>query len=157
MGICNVGSSQHFHNGRIDSSHTCYIWNSYDLLPDDIVPVQNSSIGRSANAALRATSARGHHIMHKAGFCHLDIKPSIIFLFKEDYFLGYCDAATKTGGEIRERTVSYYPRDALFIAEERTDMLVFWSSIHAGATLLFTVVISRRWEEGSIAIIILSC
>lgn len=42
--------------------------------------------------------------LHQAGFCHLDVKPSNIFLFEEACYLGDYGAAVKTGDPIRELT-----------------------------------------------------
>jgi serine/threonine protein kinase len=60
--------------------------------------------------------------MHQAGYCHLDIKPSNVFLFEGDCFLGDYGASVKTGEPIRERTEKYYPKDGDFEAREETDM-----------------------------------
>ena len=60
--------------------------------------------------------------LHKAGFCHLDVKPSNIFLFEDACYLGDYGAAVKTGDSIRERTTKYYPTDGDFEAKEETDM-----------------------------------
>jgi serine/threonine protein kinase len=67
--------------------------------------------------------------LHTVGYCHLDIKPSNIFLLDTrmdgslaDCFLGDYGAAAKIGHYIRERTVKYYPLDGSFDAEEITDM-----------------------------------
>jgi hypothetical protein len=60
--------------------------------------------------------------LHKAGFCHLNVKPSNIFLFEEACFLGDYGAAVKIGDPIRERTTKYYPADGDFEAKEETDM-----------------------------------
>ena len=60
--------------------------------------------------------------MHKAGYCHLDIKPSNIFLFQGDCFLGDYGAAVKIGEQVRERTIKYFPKDGDFEAKEETDM-----------------------------------
>jgi hypothetical protein len=63
--------------------------------------------------------------LHKAGYCHLDIKPPNIFLFEGDCFLGDYGAAVKTGEPIKEYTVQYYPADGdCFHAKEETDMLL---------------------------------
>eukprot|EP00977_Amphora_coffeiformis_P011494 scaffold2767_cov177-Amphora_coffeaeformis.AAC.68 len=56
--------------------------------------------------------------LHKAGFCHLDVKPSNIFLFEDACYLGDCGAAVKTGDPIQERTAKYYPTDGDFEAKE---------------------------------------
>jgi len=53
--------------------------------------------------------------------CHLDIKPSNIFLFEEACYLGDCGAAVKTGDPIHERTIKYYPKDGDFEAKEETN------------------------------------
>ena len=60
--------------------------------------------------------------LHRAGFCHLDIKPSSIFLFENECFLVDFGATVRTGEPIRERTVKYYPQDGAFEAREETDM-----------------------------------
>lgn len=60
--------------------------------------------------------------LHQAGFCHLDVKPSNVFLFEEACYLGDYGAAVKTGDPIRERTTKYYPTDGDFHASEETDM-----------------------------------
>ena len=60
--------------------------------------------------------------MHIAGFCHLDIKPSNVFLFEKECFLGDYGASARTGEPIRERTTKYYPKDGDFEAKEETDM-----------------------------------
>jgi serine/threonine protein kinase len=62
--------------------------------------------------------------MHNAGYCHLDVKPANIFLRDGDCFLGDYGAATRIGHDIHERTVSYYPHDAAYVAEIETDMLM---------------------------------
>ena len=48
--------------------------------------------------------------MHIAGYCHLDIKPSNVFLFEKECFLGDYGASVRTGEPIRERTTKYYPK-----------------------------------------------
>jgi hypothetical protein len=60
--------------------------------------------------------------LHRAGYCHLDIKPANVFLFVKECFLGDYGAAVKTGAPIRERTIKYYPQDGDFEAKEETDM-----------------------------------
>jgi serine/threonine protein kinase len=76
--------------------------------------------GRQLLKAVRA--------LHNAGYCHLDIKPSNIFLLDArdtslaDCFLGDYGAAVKIGGDIHEKTVNYYPKDGSFVAERITDM-----------------------------------
>ena len=60
--------------------------------------------------------------LHHAGFCHLDVKPSNVFLFEDACYLGDYGAAVKTGDPIRERTTKYYPSDGDFEASEETDM-----------------------------------
>ena len=60
--------------------------------------------------------------LHQAGYCHLDIKPSNIFLFEEDCYLGDYGAAVEIDRDIRERTINYYPKDGSFKAEKKTDM-----------------------------------
>ena len=59
--------------------------------------------------------------LHQAGYCHLDIKPSNVFLFEEACYLGDFGAAVKIGDPIRERTIKYYPNDGDFEAQEETD------------------------------------
>jgi serine/threonine protein kinase len=59
--------------------------------------------------------------LHRAGFCHMDIKPSNIFLFEEECFLGDYGAAVKIGEPLRERTYQYYPGDGEFEGREETD------------------------------------
>lgn len=59
--------------------------------------------------------------LHQAGYCHLDIKPSNVFLFEEACYLGDFGAAVKTGDPIHERTIKYYPKDGDFEAKEETD------------------------------------
>ena len=63
--------------------------------------------------------------LHASGFCHLDVKPSNIFLSQRDCYLGAYGAAVKTGGPIRERTMKYYPTDGDFEAKEEIDMYLF--------------------------------
>lgn len=77
--------------------------------------------GRQLVSAVRA--------LHKAGYCHLDIKPANIFVLDTsddtamaDCFLGDYGAAVKIGEEILERTIRYYPKDGSFVAEPITDM-----------------------------------
>jgi serine/threonine protein kinase len=60
--------------------------------------------------------------LHQVGYCHLDIKPSNIFLFETACYLGDYGAAVKTGDPIHERTIKYYPKDGDFDAKEETDM-----------------------------------
>lgn len=60
--------------------------------------------------------------LHHAGFCHLDVKPSNVFLFEDACYLGDYGAAVKTGDPIKERTIKYYPKDGDFEAKEETDM-----------------------------------
>eukprot|EP00978_Attheya_sp_CCMP212_P035793 scaffold157813_cov67-Attheya_sp.AAC.1 len=81
------------------------------------------------------------HALHTVGYCHLDIKPSNIFLLDArdgslaDCFLGDYGAAVKIGNDIREKTVNCYPKDGSFVAEPITDMYLlavtilekFWS------------------------------
>jgi hypothetical protein len=62
--------------------------------------------------------------MHKTGYCHLDIKPSNIFLFESDCFLGDYGAATKIGEDITEITRTYYPSELPDRAETKTDFLL---------------------------------
>ena len=58
--------------------------------------------------------------LHQAGYCHMDIKPSNVFLFEGMCYLDF-GAAAKTGDPIRERTFKYYPKDGDFEANEKTD------------------------------------
>ena len=66
--------------------------------------------------------------LHTVGYCHLDIKPSNIFLLGArddsfaDCFLGDYGAAVKTGNDIHEKTVNFYPKDGSFVAEPISDM-----------------------------------
>jgi Protein kinase domain len=60
--------------------------------------------------------------LHQAGCCHLDIKPSNIFLFEGACYLGDYGAAARIGDPIHERTIKYYPKDGDFEAKEETDM-----------------------------------
>lgn len=62
--------------------------------------------------------------MHEKGYCHLDIKPSNIFLLESECFLGDYGAATKIGAEILECTRNYYPKDFPYLAEKKTDFLL---------------------------------
>ena len=82
------------------------------------------SVGVRAWANLLVARAEGPMAqpMHQAGFCHLDVKPSNVFLFEEACYLGDYGAAVKTGGLIRERTRKYYPTDGDIEASEETDM-----------------------------------
>jgi serine/threonine protein kinase len=67
--------------------------------------------------------------LHQAGYCHLDIKPSNIFLFEEACYLGDYGAAAKTGDPIHERTIKYYPKDGNFEAKEETDMYLLAATL----------------------------
>eukprot|EP00523_Entomoneis_sp_CCMP467_P014755 CAMPEP_0168785636 /NCGR_PEP_ID=MMETSP0725-20121227/10853_1 /TAXON_ID=265536 /ORGANISM="Amphiprora sp., Strain CCMP467" /LENGTH=357 /DNA_ID=CAMNT_0008835749 /DNA_START=70 /DNA_END=1146 /DNA_ORIENTATION=+ len=81
--------------------------------------------------------------LHKAGFCHLDVKPSNIFLFEDACYLGDYGAAVKTGDPIQERTTKYYPTDGDFDAKEETDMYLL------AVTLLEMFGTIRRASERS--------
>ncbi|KAL3917093.1 MAG: hypothetical protein SGILL_004875 [Bacillariaceae sp.] len=67
--------------------------------------------------------------MHKNGYCHLDIKPSNVFLLEGNCYLGDYGAAMPIGGEIVECTQNYYPTDFPFLAEKRTDYLLLAKSL----------------------------
>ena len=60
--------------------------------------------------------------LHTSGYCHLDVKPSNIFLLEKECYLGDYGAAVKIGDPIRECTMKYYPTDGGFEAKEETDM-----------------------------------
>ncbi|KAL3906449.1 MAG: hypothetical protein SGILL_009266 [Bacillariaceae sp.] len=62
--------------------------------------------------------------MHENGYCHLDIKPSNVFLLEGNCFLGDYGAAKPIGHEITEVTRNYYPTDFPFLAERMTDYLL---------------------------------
>jgi serine/threonine protein kinase len=62
--------------------------------------------------------------LHKAGYCHLDIKPANIFLFEEACYLGDYGAAVKTGDPIHEFSSKYYPKDGDDESKEETDMYI---------------------------------
>lgn len=81
------------------------------------IPLMAEILLRYGNFLLKALST-----LHQAGFCHLDVKPSNVFLFEEACYLGDYGAAVKTGGLIRERTRKYYPTDGDIEASEETDM-----------------------------------
>jgi serine/threonine protein kinase len=83
--------------------------------------MQNSPNGRSTTT-LWTYLHKAVSTLHQGGYCHLDIKPSNIFLFEEACYLGDYDAAVKTGDPIHERAIKYYPKDGDFEAKEETDM-----------------------------------
>ena len=58
--------------------------------------------GRQLEKALRH--------MHSCGYCHLDVKPSNVFISKGSGFLGDYGAARPTGSEVMKVTCSYYPK-----------------------------------------------
>jgi len=62
--------------------------------------------------------------MHNNGFCHLDIKPSNVFLLQGNCYLGDYGAAQQIGHEIKEITRNYYPTDFPVSAEKKTDYLL---------------------------------
>lgn len=62
--------------------------------------------------------------LHSAGICHLDIKPSNIFLFERNCYLGDYGAAKQVGEEIHEISRNYYPSDLPIVAETKTDFLL---------------------------------
>lgn len=81
-------------------------------LPDEVL----LKYGRQLEKALRH--------MHSCGYCHLDVKPSNIFIFEGSCFLGDYGAARRTGSEVFQVTRSYYPSDFPVEAEPRTDFLL---------------------------------
>ena len=63
--------------------------------------------------------------MHECGYCHMDIKPSNIFIsMGGNCHLGDYGGATRTGEVVREHTVSYYPSDAGRLAKKETDFML---------------------------------
>ena len=62
--------------------------------------------------------------MHKNGYCHLDLKPSNVFLLEGNCYLGDYGAAKPIGQEIIECTRNYYPSDLPPLAEKKTDYLL---------------------------------
>jgi hypothetical protein len=62
--------------------------------------------------------------MHACGYCHMDIKPSNIFLWEKECFLGDYGGATLIGDTVRETTQRYYPRDAGDKALKKNDFLM---------------------------------
>jgi hypothetical protein len=62
--------------------------------------------------------------MHNRGYCHLDIKPPNIFLQGRRCYLGDYGAAAPIGGDIVEVSRHYFPQDAEYKAEPRTDFLL---------------------------------
>ena len=61
-------------------------------------------------------------MMHKTGYCHMDIKPSNIFISSGGHcLLGDYGGATKIGDPVREHTRAYYPTDAGRYAKTETD------------------------------------
>ena len=64
------------------------------------------------------------HHMHENGYCHLDLKPSNVFLLEGNCYLGYYGPAKPIGQEITECTRNYYPSDFPPLAEKKTDYLL---------------------------------
>jgi len=62
--------------------------------------------------------------MHANGYCHLDIKPSNIFLLGDICHLRDYGAATLVGQYITECTRNYYHSDFTPTAEKKTDFLL---------------------------------
>ena len=62
--------------------------------------------------------------MHECGYCHMDIKPSNIFLSGGNCYLGDYGGATRIGEVVREHTLSYYPSNADRFAKKETDFLL---------------------------------
>lgn len=77
----------------------------------------------------------GHRIkrailhMHANGYCHLDIKPSNIFLLGDSCHLGDYGAATLVGDGITECTRNYYPSDFPPTADKKTDFLLLAKTV----------------------------
>lgn len=67
--------------------------------------------------------------MHKNGYCHLDIKPSNVFLLEANCYLGDYGAAKPIGQEIIECTRNYYPSDFPPLAEKKTDYLLLAKTV----------------------------
>jgi serine/threonine protein kinase len=63
-------------------------------------------------------------VLHECGYCHMDIKPSNIFLWEEECLLGDYGGATKIGEKVREHTLMYYLCDAGRDARKETDFLL---------------------------------
>jgi serine/threonine protein kinase len=81
-------------------------------LPDQVL----LKYGRQLEKALRH--------MHSCGYCHLDVKPSNVFIFESSCFLGDYGAARPIGSEVMEVTRSYYPSDFPIEAQTQTDFLL---------------------------------
>jgi serine/threonine protein kinase len=62
--------------------------------------------------------------LHSAGICHLDIKPSNIFMLEGNCYLGDYGAAKQVGEEIHEISRNYYPKEVPIVAETKTDFLL---------------------------------
>jgi serine/threonine protein kinase len=82
-------------------------------------PVEEAVLLRYGHSLKRAIQ----HMHHK-GYCHLDIKPSNIFLFEENCYLGDYGAARKIGQDIVECTRTYFPTDLPLLAAKKTDYLL---------------------------------
>lgn len=83
------------------------------------IPLEETVLLKYGNQLKRAIQH-----MHENGYCHLDIKPSNVFLLEGKCYLGDYGAAMPVGQEIMECTRNYYPTDFPHLAEKKTDYLL---------------------------------
>jgi len=83
------------------------------------IPLSEEVLIRYGNQLLTAITK-----MHECGYCHMDIKPSNVFLWQGNCLLGDYGGASRPGEKVREHTHSYYPDGAGEEAKEETDFLL---------------------------------
>jgi serine/threonine protein kinase len=83
------------------------------------IPLTEEVLLRYGNQLLTAITK-----MHECGYCHMDIKPSNVFLWQGNCLLGDYGGASRPGEKVRQQTHSYYPDGAGEEAKEETDFLL---------------------------------
>lgn len=85
--------------------------------------------------------------LHLRGFCHLDVKPTNVFIDSRGFcFLGDFGASVEIGAEVRECSRNYFPKDAEYVAKPQTDWLLL------AVTLLEKLSLLKPAEEGALSI-----